>query len=465
MFPPAGGRYLYRFSQSLGINPLNTPVRYQLLIVGGGVAGAALLYTAARYSSLARIGLLEKAPRLATVNSSAGHNSQTLHAGDIETNYSLEKALQVRRSVSMIVNFARRLDGAERLIFKYPKMVLGVGDAECALLRERFAAFRAHYADMRLLEAADIAVREPRVALIDGRPRPEPIVALGTDDDWSAADFAALSRAFARAAGAVSGKAIDVRLNARVLDIERHLDGYRVVTAQGDYETDAVVVCAGAHSLWLAQRMGYGLNCSVLPVAGNFYLGPKILNGKVYTVQNDKLPFAAIHGDPDFIAGERTRFGPTANPVPMLERYDRHSVREFFQVVHPDRALFAVFAGLLRVGDIRRYMLRNLLYDVPWYGRWLFVRSARKIVPSLRFNELVPARGFGGLRPQLIDKDKRLMMLGEARIPAAEGLIFNVTPSPGATSCLANAREDARTVCAHLNVAFDEQGFADELER
>ncbi len=444
--------------------PLNTPGRYQLLIVGGGIAGTALLYTAARYSALTRIALLEKAPRLAAVNSSTGHNSQTLHAGDIETNYSLEKALHVRRSVDMIVNFAGRREGSDRLIFRYPKMVLGVGDAECALLRRRFEAFAPHYGNMRLLEAADIARQEPRVALLDGRPRPEPIVALGTADDWSAADFAALSRVFARAAGEESGKTVDVRLNARVLDIERRLDGYDVHTPQGRLAADAVVVCAGAHSLLLAQRAGYGLHCSLLPVAGNFYLGSKILNGKVYTVQNDKLPFAAIHGDPDILAGERTRFGPTANLVPMLERYDWHSIPEFFRVLHPDRALLAVFGQLLGVGDIRRYMVRNLLYDVPLLGRYLFLQSARKIVPSLRLRDLEPARGFGGLRPQLIDKDKRLMMLGEARIPACDGLIFNVTPSPGATSCLANAREDARAVCTHVSVAFDEQRFADELD-
>lgn len=443
----------------------NSPGRYQLLIVGGGISGAALLYTVARYTGLTRVALLDKAPRVAAVNSATSHNSQTLHAGDIETNYSLEKALSVKRSVDMIVNFARAQEGAERLIFKYPKMVLGVGDEECALLRRRFETFAPHYAGLRLLEAADIAQAEPRVALVDGAPRPEPIVALGSADTWSAADFAALARVFVRAASTQPDKTVDVRLNTRALNIERRLDGFYVDTPQGVLAADAVVVCAGAHSLPLAQGMGYGTRCSVLPVAGNFYLGGRILNGKVYTVQNDKLPFAAIHGDPDIAAGERTRFGPTANLVPMLERHDWRSIPEFLRVLGPDRALLAVLGGLLAVGDIRRYMLMNVCYEIPLLGRYLFLRSARKIVPSLRFGDIEPARGFGGLRPQLIDKDKRVLMLGEAKIPADDGLIFNVTPSPGATSCLANARIDARTVCGWLNLAFDEQRFADELER
>ncbi len=39
---------------------------------------------------------------------------------------------------------------------------------------------------------------------------------------------------------------------------------------------------------------------SILSVAGSFYYAHgHWLNGKVYTMQNPKLPFAATHGDPD----------------------------------------------------------------------------------------------------------------------------------------------------------------------
>ena len=35
-------------------------------------------------------------------------------------------------------------------------------------------------------------------------------------------------------------------------------------------------------------------------------------------------------------------------------------------------------------------------------------------------------------------------MLGEASITELEGIIFNMTPSPGATSCLGNAERDIK---------------------
>ncbi len=63
-------------------------------IIGGGISGTALLYLLARYTDIGHIALLEKYPAVAQINSHGRNNSQTLHCGDIETNYTLEKALQ-----------------------------------------------------------------------------------------------------------------------------------------------------------------------------------------------------------------------------------------------------------------------------------------------------------------------------------------------------------------------------------
>ena len=66
--------------------------------------------------------------------------------------------------------------------------------------------------------------------------------------------------------------------------------------------------------------MGYGLDYATLPMAGSFYMtNQTMLNGKVYMVQNPKLPFAALHGDPDILENGLTRFGPTALVLPKLE--------------------------------------------------------------------------------------------------------------------------------------------------
>jgi malate dehydrogenase (quinone) len=67
-----------------------TNTKYDVLIVGGGVVGTALLYTLSKYTDIKNIGLIEKYSDLGLVNSASTKNSQTLHFGDIETNYSFE---------------------------------------------------------------------------------------------------------------------------------------------------------------------------------------------------------------------------------------------------------------------------------------------------------------------------------------------------------------------------------------
>jgi malate dehydrogenase (quinone) len=196
-------------------------------------------------------------------------------------------------------------------------------------------------------------------------------------------------------------------------------------------------------------------------VAGSFYFTPDLLRGKVYTVQNDRLPFAAIHGDPDVRAPGLTRFGPTALVLPLLERRRWSTFWEFLRVLRLDLAVLAVFWQLLGVADIRNYLVRNLLFEVPWLRRRLFLADARKIVPGLQLSDLRFAEGYGGVRPQLIDRRERRLMLGEVSIPAQPGLIFNVTPSPGGTCCLGNAERDLAQIAERLGCRVDR----DRLER
>ncbi len=457
-----------------------------VLIVGGGVCGTALLFELARYTDLERITLVERYDQLARVNSRATNNSQTIHCGDIETNYTLEKAVKVKRTAEMIVHYAELLEPAvrDRCVFRTPKMVLAVGETECAFLRERFARFSPHFPAMELLEKPQIAEWEPNVALVDGQLRPEQLVAIGIRSTYTAVDYEELSQSFvdqARAAiAAREGRRLDLHLGTRVLEIAPEGELFRVTLAptagcRAGLDADGmplaptqilarhVVVNAGAHSLLMAQQMGFGLEYSCLPVAGSFYFTPDLLKGKVYTVQNDKLPFAAIHGDPDVRAPGKTRFGPTALLLPLLERYKPASFWEFLKVLRLDWAVLAVFWQLLRIADIRNYILKNLLFELPWLRRRLFLADARKIVPGMQLADLRFAEGYGGVRPQLIDKRNRKLMLGEASIPAMPGLVFNVTPSPGGTCCLGNAARDLEAIAERLGCGVDRARLAREL--
>jgi len=441
--------------------------QYDLLIIGAGVSGSALLYLTTKYTDIKHIGVIEKYAAPARVNSLSSNNSQTLHCGDIETNYTLEKALKVKRAASMLRNYAVSQADAHHIIFKYPKMVLGVGAQECQLLKERFEIFGPHYPHLKLLDKKAIARIEPNVSMNGDKFRKDEIIALGSTDEYTAVNFEALSRSFVRQAELEAEKhaekTVDMHYNEFVDHIKIDNGGFIVETDGVCYRTRSLVVCAGGHSLKLAHDLGYGHHYSVLPIAGSYYFTPHVLNGKVYTVQNDALPFAAIHGDPDVLVPGATRFGPTALVLPILERYNLKTLPDFLQVFRFDRRVATVLWDLLSVKDIRNYMLKNMLFEIPLIRKILFLKDVKKIIPSLRFRDLKFANKVGGIRPQLIDKDHCKLLMGEAKIDTGIGGIFNMTPSPGGTSCIENAEIDMRTIVEHLGASIHEAELQKDL--
>ncbi|MEM8832395.1 MAG: FAD-dependent oxidoreductase [Cyanobacteria bacterium P01_G01_bin.19] len=434
---------------------------YDLVIVGGGVCGTALLYTLSKYTNLNKIALVEKESNVALINSYTNSNSQTLHFGDIETNYTLAKATKVNRGASLVKNYLLTLDPQQKIYTKYHKMVLGVGKEQVAKLKARYQEFKQLFPDLKLLDRSQIGEKEPKVLL--DRPRDEEIIALYTDEGY-AVDFNALAESFLRNATKDSPKNIDVLFDRKVEKIIKQGEQYLVKTTDKTITAKAVMVAAGAHSLLFAKSMGYGLDYALLSVAGSFYFAPRLLNGKVYTVQRQKLPFAAIHGDPEVHNSAIARFGPTAKVLPMLERHRYSSVIEYFQTAGLSIRAGMSFLKILSDPVILKYILLNFIYDFPVIGKRLFAREVRKIIPSIKLNSLSYAKGYGGVRPQIVNLNTKALEMGEAKI-IGDRIIFNITPSPGASTCLQNALEDTERIIDFLGdgYQFDRQRFLAEL--
>ena len=443
---------------------------YEVVIVGGGISGAALFYELAKYSTAKNICLLEKYEDLATLNSKGTSNSQTIHVGDIETNYTLSKAKITKRTAKMIEKFCLQYDLQEKIMFKHQKMALGVGEKEVEFITNRYNEFKEIFPYLELWDKDKLRELEPKLVYADKeqtKDRPEPIVAMGAKDQYTTVDFGAMTKELAKAGqNADKSKTTDIFFNSEVEDIEKVGNKYKLTTVNGTvYTADFVVVNAGAHSLFLAHKMGYGKHMGSLSMAGSFYItNGQFLNGKVYMVQNDKLPFAALHGDPDILENGKTRFGPTALALLVLERYKGgKSIFQCLKTMNIDGSIIKIFWDLLKDSEIRNYVFKNFLFEVPGINKGLFVKDARKIVPSLSVDDLEYAKGFGGVRPQVLNKTEKKLMLGEASLSEGKGIIFNMTPSPGATSCLGNAERDIKVVCEYLNLQFDEAQFLADL--
>jgi malate dehydrogenase (quinone) len=436
---------------------------YDVLIIGGGVTGTALLYTLSKYTDIKNIGLLEKYSDFGLVNSASYNNSQTLHFGDIETNYSIEKARNVKWMADMVMKYVEKeKDSTDNLkVFsRYSKMVLAVGNNQVKELRERYPAFSELFPKLRMIEKDEIGKIEPRV--LEGRDPDEDILALVTEDGYTV-DFKKLCHSFVNNA-LRKNPVLSIHLNTKLLKITKKGDHYLVKSDKGDFSASVVVFASGGHSLMYAKSLGYGKNLSVLSMAGSFYTAPKVLNGKVYTIQVPKLPFAAIHGDPEVHNAEITRFGPTAKPIFQLERHNWSTFSEYWKTfglgLSPAISLLKIITDKVLLS----YIFSNFLYDLPFIGKRLFIREIRKIVPSIKLSELRFARGIGGTRPQIVNNTTRKLEMGEAKL-TGDNIIFNITPSPGASTCLGNAFSDTSKIIEFFEgkFKFDKEAFEKDL--
>lgn len=436
---------------------------YDVLIVGGGVVGTALLYTLSKYTDTKKIGLIEKYSDFGLVNSASTKNSQTLHFGDIETNYSFEKAKSVKLYADMVMKYLEneKLSGNDiKLFSKYSKMVLAVGKNQVEELSKRFSIFSQLFPNLRVIKRDEIGKIEPRVVV--GRDPAQEILALVTEDGYTV-DFKRLCHSFVDNAKK-ENPGISIHLNTKLLEISKNNDHYVVKTDNVEIQATAIVIAAGGHSLMIAKSLGYGKNLSVLSMAGSFYTAPKVLNGKVYTIQVEKLPFAAIHGDPEVHNEKITRFGPTAKPIFLLERHNGSTFFEYWKTfglgLSPIISLFKIIFDKV----LFSYLLINFLYDLPFVGKRLFIKQIRMIVPEIKLNELKFARGIGGTRPQIVNNTTRKLEMGEAKL-SGDKIIFNITPSPGASTCLGNAYADTSKIMEFLGnkYKFNKKAFETDL--
>jgi malate dehydrogenase (quinone) len=384
--------------------------KYDVAIIGAGVTGTAILYVLSKYSNVKSIALIEKYDGIAKVQSNKNNNSQTLHFGDIETHYTPEKAKIVKESAEMVRIYVEK--HGNHLFKRFHKMALAVGKKEVETLRKRQKAFGKIFPKLRLIDQEELSKVEPNV--VKGRDSSVELLAAFTEEGY-AVDYGALSKSFVDEAKKM-GKKMDLFLKTPVDSIEKKDEGYKIQSENKNFSAKVVVVAASASSLTFAHKMGYGKNLILLPVAGDFFCSPKKLNGKVYMMQNPKLPFAAIHGDPDVVNPNETRFGPIAKVLPILEKGNYFSFFDFMKLFRLRWSAIQSIFEILSEPVYYKYVFWNVLYEIPYFGKYVFLREVRKIVPSIMGSDLKYGRGIGGIRPQVVDTKTKSVAMGEAKI-------------------------------------------------
>jgi len=429
-------------------------------IVGAGDTGTAAAKVLSRDSNVKNIIIIEKYSRVATVNSHPRNNAQTSHEGDTETNYPVEHALEVREASIYLRRFVDYINDPT-LSQKRLRMVIGVTKKEVATLEERYEKIKKYYPHLKLMYHDEVAKIEPNVT--KGRNPKKPFCALVSTEGYII-NYQRLAEELLEDARKCNPE-LRCMFDTEVLDIEEEGEGYFLKTSRGNIFAKTVEFAAGPYSLYFAHKLGYGRKYSIGQVAGSFYSAGNWLKNKVYRTQVIGRPFAEIHGDPDILDMNDTRFGPTTKPIFYMERYHPETLRPYLEMklVTTVRGITTLIWILIKRRLIW-YMFKNFLFDKPVIGPALFLIEARKVIPTLRYSDLKLRKGAGGVRPQIVNLETMDFEMGDSSI-VGKNIIFNTTPSPGASVCLGNAHRDAKRIVEFLGEGyhFDEEKFQQEL--
>lgn len=217
------------------------PRTADVVIVGGGVIGAATAFFAARRGR--SVVLLERRPALGSLSTSAATGAFRLQFDNPE-----ELAL-VRESVGFFAAFAERtgLTGFDPGIRRQGYLWCARTAATAARQRAIVERQRAWgLADVELLDGAEARRRFPYLApdVVQARWR--------AGDGWL--DPKRLTQGFARASGATIATGVEVRA---VVETGGRVTGVR--TDRGDVAAGAVVVAAGPFTRGLLEPLGVTL--------------------------------------------------------------------------------------------------------------------------------------------------------------------------------------------------------------
>lgn len=463
----------------------NAEIESDITIIWWWVTWSSLAYTLTAFTDVTKVVQLEKEWSLGAVNSKSTHNSQTLHEWNIESNYNRAKAEKVSAKANILKKYCEKELWIDSGVYaKHHKMLIAVGNEEKAVLEKRFYELHDIFPTDRLLHDEEIAEYEPKV--IEWRKVGESVTA-HFSPDWYTIDFGKLSASFVKKAQQAKKDVLDVLTWACVDTIDYKEDGYYYVTLKDSktIKSKALVVAAWWHTplllkefhkkhpqidfqYWDGSSQLSVDDFSILSVAWSFFNShEKILNGKVYTMQDSDLPFAAVHWDPEVHNSNITRLGPTAIWIPKLERYKKGWMSEYFKVFEVSNKAISALWSVLSKNDWKtfKYLTKNMMYELPFFGKRLFTKEARKIIPTLKSSDIDKARGYGWTRPQILNTtktDKKWLDFGEAKFTTFDkSALFMITPSPWATTCLGNAYNDVQAILQSFDgkYTFNKQAF------
>lgn len=390
--------------------------RFEAAVIGGGIVGIATALALTEQFSGLSVLVLEKESALA--RHQTGNNSGVVHSGLYYRPGSL-KARNCVEGRETLYRFCREHGLPHE---RCGKVVIATREGELPALAELERRGRENGLEgLERLDAGQIREHEPHAAGIAGLWVPQTGIV----------DFVAVTEA---AAAQVRRRGGEIRTGARLLQVRREVDHFRLLTTGGTIVSRFLIGCAGLHSDRVARLCGLAPPVRIVPFRGEYFrLRPErrsLVRNLIYPVPDPAFPFLGVHFT-RMVDGE-TEAGPNAVLALKREGYSRlsFSLRDTVDTL--------LYPGFWRLAG-RQWAIGLQEYRRS-FSKGIFVRDLQRLIPEVRGSDLV--RGGAGVRAQAVGADGRL--LDDFSFAEGEGMIHVLNaPSPAATAAFSIGREVA----------------------
>lgn len=385
---------------------------YDIIIVGGGIIGAATFYKLQARYPLIKILLIEKEKMLA--DHQTGHNSGVIHSGLYYKPGSL-KAKNCVEGRRELVKFAQ-VHNVDHDVCG--KIVVAVEESEIPFMNKMF--------DNGLANGVEGIEKIGPDRIREIEPSCEGIAGIWVPCT-GIIDFRGATQKMCDLALGLNPKSA-VHLGEEVNSYEHGSEHSDVHTSKGNYKARKMIFCGGLQSDRLAKRDHVEFPEKIVGFRGDYYELTERGLGKVknliYPVPNPQFPFLGVHFTR--MTDGSVECGPNAVFTFKREGYGK-----------TDFSLRDTIDALTYQGTWKLFF-KNMSFGIEEYRRAfskkLFLKTLRRLIPSLTMEDIEPGRA--GVRAMLLGTDGA--MVDDFRLEVVGNRIHVLNaPSPAATACLA----------------------------
>ncbi|MEJ5227355.1 L-2-hydroxyglutarate oxidase [Thermodesulfovibrio sp.] len=380
-----------------------------IIICGAGITGLSLARELVK-QGIKDITIIEK--ELSLGKHASGRNSGVLHAGIYYTPDSLKAKFCLRGNLLM----KQYCKEKGLILIESGKVIVTKKESEIPVLHELYRRAKANEAEVELIDEKTLKKIEPYAKTCE-QALYSPLTAVINPQEI----LNSLEKEL---------ESSGVRIEKGI--VLRGLNGDKLLTNKGELSYELFINAAGSHADKIAHLFGLAKQHRIIPFKGLYKKLKKeksyLVKGNIYPVPDIKNPFLGVHFTK--VHDGTVYVGPTATPALGRENYkllDDLGV-ETVKILWRDLSLLLTNEKFRSTAftEMKKYLKANFYKDV------------KDMIEGVASTDLLPSKKVG-IRPQLIDIDRKELVMDFLVIKDVNTLHILNAISPAFTSAFAFA--------------------------